>query len=369
MLVLSDSSLLELHAEKVEEYLSCVYKSQVKVLQMSPLRGSETADLKGFGYGVPCLIQCEVEGQAKQLVLETMKPEGFGHDYFSDRAGILLWQHSVFNKLDRHVRSVDVGSFLTDGQTLRALGDCVEFFLLTEFVNGELYHMDLDRIKHTGHVTDRDEERCVALSNYLVGIHSLKKDDPSLYTRAIRDLIGHGECIFGLTDSYPPKLDYVDEKFFIRFEKNCIDWRWRLKHLGHRLSQVHGDFHPWNILFKEGVDFTVLDRSREEWGEPADDVAAITINYIFYSLQTFGKMNGPFGRLFVLFWKNYLDESGDDEILKVVQPFYAWRSIVLASPLWYPKLSPNVRRKLFRFARTMLETKDLEYERVESYLN
>jgi hypothetical protein len=360
--------LLELKVERLEEYLSDVYESPVKVLRVVPMRGAQPVDLKGFGYGIPYAIQCTVKGETKRLVLETMRPEGFGHDHFSDRAGILLWQHSVFNRLPRHVRSVDVGSFLTDGRKLKSLGDCVELFLLTEFVDGSPYHVDLDRIKNTGSVTDRDEERCVALSNYLVGIHSVKKDDQALYVRAIRDLIGHGECIFGLTDSYPRKLNYVDEKFFVQFEKDCIDWRWRLKHQAHRLSQVHGDFHPWNVLFNEGIDFTVLDRSREEYGEPADDVAAMTINYIFYSLQAFGEMNGPFGRLFILFWKNYLDESGDEEILKVIQPFYAWRSLVIASPLWYPNLTEDVRKKLFRFARRMLETKDFGYERVEDYL-
>jgi hypothetical protein len=359
--------LFELKVERLEEYLSEIHNSSVKVLQVAPMRGAQPVDLKGFGYGIPYAILCTVKGQTKRFVLETMRQEGFGHDHFSDRAGTLLWQHSVFNRLPRHVRSVDVGSFMTDGTNLKSLGDCVEFFLLTEFVGGLPYHVDLDRIKQTGSLTDRDEERCVALSNYLVGIHSAKKDDHGLYVRAIRDLIGHGECIFGLTDSYPERLGYVDEKFFIQFEKDCIDWRWRLKHQAHRLSQVHGDFHPWNVLFSEGIDFTVLDRSREEYGEPADDVAAMTMNYIFYSLQAFGAMNGPFGRLFILFWKNYLDASGDDEILKVIQPFYAWRSLVIASPLWYPNLTEDVRRKLFRFARKMLETKDFGYERVEDY--
>jgi aminoglycoside phosphotransferase (APT) family kinase protein len=44
---------------------------------------------------------------------------------------------------------------------------------------------------------------------------------------------------------------------------------------------VHGDFHPWNILFQNDCDFAVLDRSRGEWGDPADDVAPLTINYLF----------------------------------------------------------------------------------------
>jgi hypothetical protein len=121
-------------------------------------------------------------------------------------------------------------------------------------------------------------------------------------------------------------------------------------------------------MFRQRLDFTVLDRSRGEWGEPADDVSAMTINYIFYSLQTFGEIKGPFLRLFLLFWRNYLDRTVDEEIMSAVQPFYAWRSLVIASPLWYPRLSVDVRKKIFRFATRLLKTKKFEFEDVESYL-
>ncbi len=349
----------------MEEYLSSVYKASVKVLRVIP----GIADLKGFGYGVPYFIEFSVGGETKHVVLETMRPEGFGHDYSSDRATVLLWQHSVFNNLPKHVRSVDVGAFMSDSETLQSLGDCREFFILTEFVDGVLYHSDLDRIKETGDLRGLDEERCLALSDYLVEIHSVKKDAPELYFRRIRDLVGDGEGIFGLTDSYPTGLGYANERFFVDFEKMCVEWRWRLKHKAHRLSQVHGDFHPWNVMFRQGLDFTVLDRSRGEWGEPADDVTAMTANYIFYSLQVFGKIGGPFERLFLLFWRNYLDKTGDDEILNVVQPFYAWRSLVLASPLWYPNLPVDVRSKIFRFANKLLKAKTFDFENVESYLS
>ena len=121
-------------------------------------------------------------------------------------------------------------------------------------------------------------------------------------------------------------------------------------------------------MFKQGIDFTVLDRSRGEWGEPADDVSAMTINYIFYSLQAFGKMDAPFERLFLFFWRNYLDRTGDEEILSVVQPFYAWRCLVVASPLWYPHLPVEVRKKIFRFAIKVLKAKRFDFENVHSYL-
>ena len=368
--IASVSLLLELKVDRLREYLSEVCDGPVDVLSVTPLGGSgKNVELKGFGYGVPYLIEFRVRGETRRVVLETMRVGGFGHDYFSDRAGVLLMQHSLFNKLPRHVRSVDVGSFADGGEKLKSLGNCCEFFILTEYVDGALYHVDLDRIKAEGCTGDLDEERCRALSDYLVEIHSVKKkDSPQLYIRCIRDLLGHGEGIFGLTDSYPAGLEYADERFFVEFERTCVRWRWRLKNKVHRLSQVHGDFHPWNILFRRGSDFTMLDRSRGEWGEPADDVAAMTINYLFYFLQVRGELREPFEKLFLLFWRNYLDKTGDEELLEVIQPFYAWRSLVLASPLWYPNLPLSVRRRILRFATNMLKTECFDFENIKSYL-
>ncbi|MEM3700360.1 MAG: phosphotransferase [Candidatus Bathyarchaeia archaeon] len=353
-------------------YLSSLYNADVKICgvwRLGSERSEASKDLKGFGYGIPYVIEFIVDGVTKRVVLETMRSEGFGHDYFSDRAQILLWQHSAFNNLPRHVRSIDVGAFTVKGDGLKSLGDCGEFFILTELVDGKLYHFDLDRLKKTGQLSRLDEQRCSVLSDYLVEIHKIKRDAPWLYVRRARELVGHGECIMGLLDSYPSELDFVHESDLIDIERNCIIWRWRLKRKAHRLSQVHGDFHPWNIMFCKGTDFTVLDRSRGEWGEPADDVTAMTINYIFYSLQKYGKLTGVFERLFRLFWKNYLEKTDDWEILEVVQPFYAWRGLVVASPIWYPNLSKDVRIKLLNFVRNVLQFERFDLENVNSYIN
>ncbi len=365
------SGLLKLSEGTLCKYLSSIYDADVEICKVWRLDGKKSEaskDLKGFGYGVPYVVEFRVNDEVKSVVLETMFSEGFGHDHFSDRAQILLWQHSTFNKLPRHVRSIDVGALTTDGKSMRSLGDCGEFFIVTELVDGKLYHFDLDWIKHTGQLSELDKQRCLALSDYLVEIHKVKRDAPWLYVRRARELVGHGECIMGLLDSYPPDLDFASESNLIDVEQDCVIWRWRLKRKAHRLSQVHGDFHPWNVLFREGTDFTVLDRSRGEWGEPADDVTALTINYIFYSLQKYGKLAGAFEHLFRLFWENYLQKTGDLEILEAVQPFYAWRGLVVASPIWYPNLSKDVRTKILSFVKNVLHFERFDVNNVNSYV-
>lgn len=346
--------------------MSSVYKAKAKLTRVAELGGDGVKEgAKAFGYGKPLLLEFELDGKTAAAVLETMKGDTFGHEFPHDRAQALLLAHSAYNKLPRHVKAVDVGAF-TKGGELRSLGDYEEFFILVEKAEGTPYYKDLERILREKTLTRLDELRCKALSNYLVEIHKPRKDAPNLYLRRLRELFGHGECIMGLIDNYPE--GFVEEGLLYSIAEKCFKKIWGMRRKTHRLRQVHGDFHPWNVLFKAGAAFAVLDRSRGEWGEAADDLAAMSVNYLFFSLQAYGRLEGPFEKLFSTFVGNYLDETGDEEILEVIQPFYAWRGLVLASPVWYPNLKPDVRRRLFNFVVNVLESDRVEPKEVNSYL-
>lgn len=358
----------QLTLQVLTTYLESLYNAPIQGLSLSEEGKQETRDdLKAFGYGSPLFLEYDVAGERKKAVLETMTPSAFGHDHFSDRAQAILWEHTAFNQLPRHVRSLDSGAFLENGKLI-STGRAQEFFLLTEFVDGQGYFKDLDRIRSTGLATDEDVKRTLALSDYLVRIHATKRDAPSLYTRCIRDLLGHGECIMGLIDNYPARFEFIDQPLLQQIEFACLEWRWRLKPRSHRLCQVHGDFHPWNILFRQGQDFMLLDRSRGEWGEPANDVTCLTINYLFSSLISSNRLEGPFEKLFHLFWENYLAKTNDQELLEVAAPFYAWRGLVIASPVWYPHLPTGVRKTIFTFIQNVLATDRFDPKDVQRYL-
>jgi hypothetical protein len=348
------------------EYLRRVHRTQdVDAVHITPLGGGRQGD-KGYGYGIPLRVDYEASGVARRAVIETVRPGPFGHEHKADRAQQLLWAHDAFGRLPRHVRSLDVGAVRADGE-LVPLGNAEELFQLAEFIEGHEYADDLIALRAGAAVGARERARCDALCDYLADVHAVKRTEPGLYLRRVRELIGHGECIFGVADSYP-EGGAVALETLRDIEVRCVRWRWRLRGRTARLCRVHGDFHPWNILFRDGVDFSVLDRSRGEWGEAADDVACLAMNYLFFSLQRSGRLEGGLRELWLRFWDRYLSRTADVELLEVVAPFIAFRGLVMANPLWYPNLAPELRATLIRFITNVLEAERFDPALVDRYL-
>lgn len=357
-----------LKKQALERYLRSRFGEDVALLSFGVIgKASSEGAHKQYGYGTPVKVTFRVGRREQSAVLETMKPGPFGHEHMADRAQAMLWDYESYGRLPGHVESLDVGAF-TERHELFSVAEAREFFVLNQWIEGASYHLDLERLARGRALRPLDRKRTIALARYLAAIHAKKKRDADLYRRRLRELIGHGECIMGLTDSYPARFGFITEDLLREIEEACNRWRWRFRERSARLSQVHGDFHPWNVLFARGIEFSVLDRSRGEWGEPADDVTSMTINYLFYSLCRWGDLRGPFEVLFRLFWEEYLEASGDSEVLEAAAPFFAFRGLVLASPVWYPTLPIGIRRKIFRFMDRVLAASRFDPAHVNEYL-
>ncbi len=354
----------DIQAERIEDYLTSLGYQQVRVVELSPL-GGEGAAGKEYGYGRPLAVDFEAGGRRRRMVLRTMSPDPFGHGRRADRVAEMVLSADTFASIPRHVQPRGVGTFGPDGALVPMAPG--EPWLLTDHVEGRLYADDLQTLARTEEAGQRDLDRARALADYLAGLHA-ERAEPAAWRRALRDAVGSGEGIFGLTDSYPDTHPVAPAARVKEIEAGAVRFRWKLKGRERRASRVHGDFHPFNLLFREGTDFSVLDCSRGAAGEPADDVTALTINYLFFALLEQDRFDGALRALWDTFYEAYLVATGDRELLEVVAPFFAWRALVVASPVWYPEVADGTRDRLLSFAEALVAGRAFDPTRVDGLL-
>jgi len=318
-------------------------------------------------HGTAYLLKFNSPPGQKRLIMKTLFHSRFGHDHYSDRAQVLLLAQANFNEMPKHVRATDVVGESQD--RLISIKDAREFYIFMEEAGGVSYFEDLEAILRRGRLNDLDRERARMLARFIADVHSNRyvgEDGKTLYRRRIRDLIGHGECIMGIIDAYDA-VDFTTDEELVAYAEICLQWWGKIRDRGDRLCSVHGDYHPGNIRL-HGDDFVLLDRSRGTWGEAADDVSCLSMNYIHYAVKDSGTFAGPFAELFRIFLETYLEKTHDEGFFEVTQPFFAFRVLVIANPRFYPDDRTETKRKLIDFGFSVLKTSRFEPEKIADYL-
>jgi hypothetical protein len=345
----------------VEDWLKTHDHPDARIVSMAAL-GEGPDGGKAYGYGRPIRIRFESAGAVHDVVLRTMSPDPFGHNRRADRVAQMALCQDTFSTIPRHIRPWACGAFDAAG-AMRTLPSG-EPFLLTDYVEGDLYASRLHALAPLDEAPPDARALTRDLALYLADLHA-EPAPPEAWTRALRDAVGSGEGIFGLCDSWPADHPVGTSERLLALQLQAVRWRWRLAGRTHRARRVHGDFHPFNILVRGATDFSVLDCSRGGRGEPADDVACLSLNYLFFALLARGELSGALLDLWHGFWRTYLDATGDREVLELVAPFFVWRTLVVASPVWYPDVPDATRDRLLGFAERLAAGTPFDPDRVE----
>lgn len=349
---IAHASSLHVASPRLHEHVARLFPGW-RLVSVEPLGADKD---KAIGYGVPAKLRLvDAANTERTLVWRVGAENELGHDRRADRAANALLAFDDFARVPQHIHALDVGAIGNTGE-LVSLRDCNELYLITSYAPGTIYAEDLRRIAHEGVARDHDIARVDALATYLAGLH-VPLDDPPRYRRAIRDLVGSGEGIFGVADGYPAG---VLRERANAIELRCVEWRWRLRGHEQRLARTHGDFHPFNIVFERDTTFTALDASRGTCGDPADDLTALAVNYLLFAIDHRDAWPRGFGPLWHRLWQTYAAKRTDPQLLAVAPPFFAWRTLVVASPQFYPKLDDAARLALLAFATRQLDAGALD---------
>lgn len=338
---------MEISKKQIKSFLEKHYGKNVEIVEFSKIGSGWVAN----GYE----LKFRFDNEEKRVAVRMLKDVDFSHDYPSDRGAYLSLQHRSSKMLPNHNKSIGVIT-IDQSDNVIEVAESNEYFQILEWAKGKEYFNDLGEISTRGSITKNDIDRVETLSNYLVKIHKIKFDGDqdhakSLYKRHTRDFVG-SDFLMDVLDTYPEKNGFVSKDEIYDLVNKIYQYREETKQMFTRLRKVHGDFHPGNVRFYDG-GFEVLDSSRVIWGEPADDVACMAINYVWNSIKQRGSFEGDFAKLFSIFYENYVQKSGDNEIAKLIPMFFAVRSIVLTHPIFFDEKDAN-RKKLFDLSIKLL---------------
>ena len=350
---------LALDTARLDEYLASLFGEPVEIVALRSLGGEVLDDPKGFGYGKPFEIECRVAGRPRQLVVSRTRPaQGFSHDYPADRAWQALYGHAAYNDFPRHVRSLDVGFLRPSGELVSA-ADAIDFFQLVEKAEGHLYWLDLDRLLE-GRLDPLDTQRTQALARFLADAHATKRDEPTLYARRIRELVGHGECVMGILDSYPTPLPCCRRRRARHWRSAMVRWRWRLRDrappsVAHawRFSSLEHPVPRGDGLQRSRPQPRRVGRAGRRRGRAGHQLPLL--RHAQGRPARGAGVAEPFRGLFHDFLNTYIETSRDYELLETLPPFLAFRALVLAHPRWYPDLPGSVRSDLAHLAGSLTQ--------------
>ena len=171
--------MIELTSARLDSYVKAAFGGNARLVDYGDLASLDKQGMKRFGYGKPLLLRYEVDGEPYEGVLSVMRGDKYGHQFYWDRAAVLMFQFETSAAMPRHVRPLGLGYVDAAGNLVPLRGPR-EFFILNEKLEGYDYYHDLERIRGGGMVP-LDVENVRALARWLAEVHSVKKDDPDLY--------------------------------------------------------------------------------------------------------------------------------------------------------------------------------------------
>lgn len=336
----------------IKHYLENKYGKDVILKEITKLGSGLVAD----GYKVIFVNK----GTESKIVCRQLRGIGLSRDYLADNVGYLMLQHQISQLHPTHINSLDVVCY---GEEVRTVSvDGIEnVFQVMEFAEGKSYIDFILEIAKEENLSKKQKDIIENIAKYMSRIHEIKPLEISeeilkhYYWRHSQDYIG-SEVFMDIMDVWDnDKLLDAEEKTEIM--SNLFRIRESLRSEYKRCSMIHSDLHPDNIRIQEDLTIRPLDSARAMWGEPADDLASMLANFIYFSLKNHKKMSGAYLEAYNLLLNKYIDLTKDEAIHKHAQMYLPVRLLILSHPQFFDQDSQELKLQLINLTKDILNSK------------
>jgi hypothetical protein len=227
------------------------------------------------------------------------------------------------------------------------------------------YEQDLWELRTLDKARRIDRARAHNLAVALSILHA-ERGHPSGYSRGLTQALSGPDGVPRFAEWLGDGHPILNPDRLEHLEIEIVHWRWLLRDKKHRTCRIHGSLRPDNIFFR-GEECLLMEPSFKR-GEPAQDVAAISLRWVLASLSSRGRFEGAARDVWDEFWAAYSTESGDSEILEVIPPFFAREVLELIALNAPDPLSEEMQRILVEFAEVMLAGRPFRPDHLDGIL-
>ncbi|MFA6475877.1 MAG: phosphotransferase [Candidatus Paceibacterota bacterium] len=229
-----------------------------------------------------------------------------------------------------------------------------------DFLEGNIYQ-DLLMTPKSGLILPGDIETIGHIAKKLAEVHKIKPkftedQKREKYSRCLKDVMIHPELSISFIVNNLGESKIFRGKVKADYLKEMLEVIEYYQKYYQRISLIHGDFIPKNILVRDNGDVDFIDYSRFEFGEPGVDVGCL---YSYLICMSYYLKNDYYKKLANIFIEKYISETNDLFIKEIAVVYLGFVGLVAMDEKIYPGIATATRMRFLKYILSSLKTKKL----------